>query len=562
MANSFKLTLLLLMIYSIGVFSQTELNDTTKVVDGMKIYIPGEGKVTVNYGKKIGDDPLFQDSSKIETEVKYFFLDKKKNADFKVNTIKAPKIRMVEPLEKIRNRYVSFGINDFKTVPMATLSYSTLRNRKYNAGFDMSHFSQKQNVGSPIDALYGNSLVSIYGKRFFDGKLIYGSADYENNVFNFHGFDKSQFDDFDPKDFKRGVGKFTVESGIKSIFKDNSRWRYDINLNYNELSLDEMSTIEHRADFNLELNKYVNLTKYEWFKGVFNLDYSASFLNSARPAKSHESFYFKLFPSFDLKFNEIDFTAGIKAFYQTNTKKFNSIPYLEGDWSFVKNVIHIFGRFQNDFRRLSYIDYVYQNPFLANDQDILNVNLPIDFTGGIKGAFSFNSSFSCGFRYRDYRSMPIYYNLSDNPTLKFNIVEDEVSHKQGFFEFLHEGKKLNLLTKLEYNMYNVVKLEAYHLPAFYGETRLGYKLQDKFVLGTDLFFYGKQLGIESFNESNRPNTITIDPIFDFNIDFRYNYSQKLGMFLKTNNILNTKHQRWDQYANYGFNMLLGIDYNF
>ena len=562
MTKSLKNILSLLIVFASSAFAQTEFNDTTKVVDGMKIYIPGEGKVTVNYGKKIGDDPLFQDSSKIETKVKYFFLDKKTTSDFKVKTIKAPKIRMVAPLEKIRKRYLAFGVNDFKTAPMAELRYSTLRNRKYNAGFDMRHFSQKQNVGSPIDALYGNSVVSVYGKRFLKEKVLYGSADYENNVFNFHGFDKDQFLYYDPKDFKRTVGKYTVETGLKSLSKDQSKWGYDLGMDYNQLSLDEMATVEHKVDFEVNINKYLIWTKYEWFKGIFNLDYSSSYLNSGRPNKDHESFYFSVFPSFDIQFKEIDFTIGMKAYYQTNNKSFSGMPYLEGDWSFVKDVLHIFGRLQNDYKRLSYLDYVYENPFIANHQDILNVSIPIDFMGGIKGAFSANSSFSLGFRYRNYQSMPIYYNLSDNPTLEFNVVEDKVVNRQGFLEFLHEGKKLNALTRIEYNLYDVFDLEAYHLPAFYGETRLGYKLQDKFVLGTDLFFYGKQLGIESFNQNGRPNTITINPIFDFNIDFRYNYSQKLGAFLKTNNILNTKHQRWDQYANYGFNILIGVDYNF
>mgnify|MGYP001368457503 FL=1 len=104
MTKSLKNILSLLIIFSTSALAQTGFNDTTKIVDGMKIYIPGEGKVTVNYGKKIGDDPLFQDSSKIETNVKYFFLDKKTISDFKVKAIKAPKIRMVEPLEKIRKR--------------------------------------------------------------------------------------------------------------------------------------------------------------------------------------------------------------------------------------------------------------------------------------------------------------------------------------------------------------------------------------------------------------------------------------------------------------------------
>tara|TARA_B100001173_G_scaffold303333_1_gene305990 strand:- start:586 stop:2277 length:1692 start_codon:yes stop_codon:yes gene_type:complete len=563
MTRSFKNILVLLILFSVNAMAQTELNDTTKMVDGMKIYIPGEGRVTVNYGKKIGDDPLFQDSSKITTDVKYFFLDKKRIPEFKVKKIKAPKIRMVEPLEKIRKRFVAFGINDFKTTPMAELRYSTLRNRKYNLGFDMRHFSQKQNVGSPIDAIYGNSTVSIYGKRFLKGNTFYGSADYDNNVFNFHGFDKDQFISYNPKDLKRNVGRFKLKTGVKSISKDPLLWGYNVGVNYNQLSLDEMSSVEHRVNFDANLNKYLDWSKYEWFKGFMKLDYTASYLNSGRPTKEHESFYFKVFPSFELQFKEIDFTFGAKAFYQSDIKKLNAMPYLEGDWSFVKDVLHIFGRFQNSYKRLSYLDYIYENPFVFEDQDILNVNIPVDFMGGIKGGFSAKSSFSLGFRYRNFKSMPIYSNLSSNPTLAFNVETDKVVNRQGFLEFLHESKKLNVLTKLEYNLYDVFELDAYNLPAFYGETRLGYKLQDKFVLGTDLFFYGEQLGrVESSDENNRQNSIVIDPIFDFNIDFRYNYSQKLGAFIKTNNILNTKHQRWDQYANYGFNILIGVDYNF
>lgn len=560
---SFKNIIPLLLLITGAVNAQVAESDTIKgKVDGSVIKLDGDGKVTVNYGNKIGDDPLYQDSAKIKTEVKYNFLDKKAASNFKVKTIKAPKIRMVEPLDKIRKRYVAFGINDFSTAPMAELSYATLRNRKYSAGFDMTHFSQKQGVGAAIDALYGNSTVALYGKKFFDGKTVYGSADYENNVFNFYGYDADQFLLSNEKDFKRGVGKFSVTTGITSNLKDQTKWGYDVNFNYNELSLDNMATVEHKVDLNANANKYMEWKKFDWFKGVFNLDYQASYLNSGRPLSDHESFFFKVFPSFDLKLKELDLTFGGKAFYQTDNKKFNGMVYLEGDFAFVKDVLHIFGRFQNDYKRLSYLDYVQENPFVANFQEIVNVNTPIDFMGGIKGAFSSNSSFSLGFRYRDYKSMPLYYNLSSSPTMEFNVVTDAVINRQGFAEFLHEGKKLDLLTRVEYNLYDVYNNEAYHLPAIYGETRLSYKMQDKFVLGTDLFLYGKQLALDSFDSNGKPVTKTLDAIFDFNIDIRYNYSEKLGAFIKTNNILNTKHVRWDQYANYGFNLLVGIDYNF
>lgn len=559
---SLKYYIVLFLFTASAVHAQVASADTTGKIPGMKIKLKGTGNVTVNYGKKIGDDPLFKDSAKIETTVKYEFFDKKAPSNFKIKTIKAPKLRMSEPLEKINKRYVAFGVNDFRTSPMAQLSYSTIRNRDYSAGYDMKHFSQQQATGEPIDALYGNSEVSLYGKKFYQGRMLYGSADYENNTFNFFGFDESQFLQVNEEHLKRGVGRYHLKGGVKSNLNDETKWGYNLNLDYNALSMDEMVTIEHKADFNGSANKFMEFRKYDWFKGVFHMDYSASYLNSGRPNLEHESFLFNLFPSFDLKLDQMDLKVGFKTFYQTDNKKLNPMAYIEADFSFVKDVLHIFGRLQNDYQRLSYLDYVYQNPFVANNQEILHLNTPIDFMGGFKGAFSSNSSFSVGLRYRYFSSMPLYYNLESNALRQFQVLTDEVTNRQLFAEFIHEGKKLNLLAKGEFNKYDVYNNEAYQLPEIYMETRLSYKVQSKFVLGVDLFFYGEQLGLESFDNNNLPKTIKIDPIFDFNIDFRYNYSKKLGAFLKTNNILNTNHQRWDQYSNYGFNMLVGVDYNF
>ena len=314
---------------------------------------------------------------------------------------------------------------------------------------------------------YGNSEVSLYGKKFFEGKLLYGAANYENNTLNFFGFNNDQFIQISEKQLERGVGRYHVTGGVKSNLKDETKWGYHVNLDYKALSLDNMATVEHKVDFNGSANKYMEWKKYAWFKGVFHMDYSASYLNSGRPGLDHESVLFNIFPSFDLKLDQMDLKVGAKTFYQTDNKKLNAMAYAEADFSFVKDVLHIFARFQNDFQRLSYLDYIYENPFVANNQNILNISTPIDFMGGFKGAFSANSSFSLGLRYRDFASMPLYYNLESNPLRQFEIITDRVENQQIFAEFLHEGKKLNLLARGEYNTYNVYENEAYQLPEIY-----------------------------------------------------------------------------------------------
>ena len=96
----------------------------------------------------------------------------------------------------------------------------------------------------------------------------------------------------------------------------------------------------------------------------------------------------------------------------------------------------------------------------------------------------------------------------------------------------------------------------------YTEVNANYNIQDKIVIGADLFLYGKQIALKDFDISNRPITAELDPIFDFNLNIKYNYTKRLGGFLRLNNLLNTKHVRWDQYSSYGLNFLFGVGYSF
>lgn len=537
----------------------TERGSTSNI----NIVITGDGEATYNYGKKIGDDPIFIDTTKVETDIKYEFYDEKINSNFQVSTIKAPRIKVSDPLSKIYKRYVAFGINDFSSAPMAQIKYNTLYNRKYSTGFELNHFSQKQGVGAPADARYGESEITLYGKRFYDNKTLYGDFTYNHHLFNFYGINTNQLLQWDAQQLNRNVSNFDIVAGVKSTYKDDAKWGYDVSLNYLQLSMDQMRVVEHRADFKSTIKRYMTWKKYTWFKGVFNSDFDVSYLYAGLPADNHQSAFVKIFPRFNFKLKELDLKVGGKVFYQTDDERdFNVMVHADADFKFVKDVLHFFARLDNNFQRLSYLDYVYENPFIANVEDVVNRSTPLDFSGGVKGAFTKNLSFNVGFNYAYHTQMPLFYNLGNNPFGSFSVLTDEVTQKRGFVEFIHEGKKLNVLTTAQYSVYDVAKNEAYHLPNFYAETRLSYKVQDKFVLGTDLFFYGNQLGLESFDANGKPVTVTLDPIFDFNIDLRYNYSKKLGAFLRTNNILNTKHVRWDQYASYGFNFLLGVDYSF
>ncbi len=549
------ISLIILMLSSCFVFSQEEKKSPDEV-----IIMEGPAKLTHKYGAKIGDDPIFKDTVKVDSEVGYSFVDKKVNSNFQVKAIKAPKLNMLEPLVKLYKGYVALGVTDFKSPPYFDFNYSTIRNRHYNAGFALNHISQEQKIDGNQNARYTNSNAMFFAKKFYKKSTWYSSLDYDYNSFRSYGFNDTQVDGSDEEALLFGYSIANVETGLMSNVKKKGRFGYDVSVAYDQFLEDQLAVAEHKVGLASNFNWKVKTNPLDF---IMDVDFGASYLNSANTSEEHSSIVFDLGFKVNKKSEKYDVSVGVKSFFQTdNERSLWAFPFIEADYSFVKDVLHAFGRLTTDFSRKSYLDFADVNPFITDREAVVTTITKQDFMAGLKGAFNSKSSFNVGMRYKNMVDMPLYYNVGDFGYNKFQILKDDVKQRQLFAELMWDGKKLDFGVKGEYNTYDVYKNEAFHLPNIYGELNASYNIQNKIEVGTEMFFYGKQLGLESFDSQNRPITKDLDPIFDFNFNIKYNYSKRLGAFLKVNNILNTKHVRWDQYSSYGLNFLFGIGYSF
>lgn len=554
-----KFFILLVSVLGMSVHAQVQ-TDSVGVLGSKSYNVDGDGKLTYRYGKKIGDDPVFKDTVKVDSEVGYSFIDKKLNSDFEVKPIKAPKLNMLEPLQKIYKAYGAIGVNDFETPPYFDFNYSSIRNRHYNAGFGMHHISQQQDINDAEEARYSNSEVNFFGNKFYKNKTWYSSVDYAFNTFRFYGFNPEDIKEINEDEIAHGYSILNAETGLKSNVKGKKKSGYDIKLNYDQLIENHFAVAEHKVELESKLNKYVKTNAIDF---IADLDFGISYLNSGRVGDDHASTLFDLAVTATKKSEKYDLVVGFKSFFQTTQKRqIWAFPFIEADYSVVKDVLHVYGRVTTDYNRNSYLDYVVQNPFISNEEDVITSITKQDIMGGLKGAFNSKSSFNIGLRYKNHSNLPLYYNIGNQYYNKFKLIADRVEHRQAFAEFAWDGKKLDFSAKGQYNIYDVYKNEAFHLPNLYAELGASYNLQDKIEVGTQVFMYGKQLALEEFDTDGRPLTKDLDGFVDFNININYHYTKRLGAFLKVNNILNTKQTQWDQYANYGLNFLFGVDYSF
>lgn len=535
------------------------------------ILLTGGGEVSIEKGKKISEQPVFVDTVNVKVDVSYNTIDKKVENNFKVETIKPPKLLIMEPLDKLSHGQLDLGLNDFKSPPFLNFTYSTLRNKDYNAGIKIRHFSSDLSVKNLSSTRFTETGAGVYGKKFYKNMVVSGSADYNYNTFRNFGYDPSLFNISENSD-KRFYSIFDLNGGVESRNKERSAWHQKAQARYQQL-FGKVNIEEHLISasysghtYNLFKGKVDSLLPEKDFVRMSSVELSVQHLLSKDTTFLVESTLFdvSLFgyklkgKGFNVKLNPIRST-----FLSNKNRALLWTPTVEIDYAIAKDIFILYGGFERKLERNHYLTYMQQNPFIGANLPHTNTLTNYHISAGLKGALTSKTTFNLGAHYRDVKDFVLFVNdVNSKATRVYNVITDDVIHKQVFGELMYENKKVKTGILVEYNVYEVFNNEAYHLPAIKAQAFASYNVQDKFSIGTDIFYYGKQLALDVVAATIPVTTIELKPILDFNISIDYHYSDKLGAFLKVNNILSTKHQRWNQYPNYGINVLGGVSYTF
>lgn len=561
-----KYLVLLLTINSSFLVAQNADSDDKK---GTTFVLTGGATVSFEKGKKISEEPSFEDTVKVKMDVNYLSIDKKVSNDFYVETINPPKLLIMEPLEKIYHGNFDLGLNDFKSPPYFKFNYSTLRNKDYSAGVILRHFSSDLKMKSLAETRFTENNIELFGKKFYKRTVVNASADYDYNTFRNYGYDPVLFS-VPTKDNQLYYSLLNLNASIETRNDDDRKFHHAAKVNYKQLFA-KYAVQEHLIDVQLRTHSYnlfsgqidSLLSKDKYLRMTY-FELSGEHLLSTDSSLITEGTLFKVGVGYKLKSTNLTVDAKPLGFtFLTNRTGIRWTPNVNVDYAIAKDILIVYAGFNRSLDRNYYMTYFQNNPFIGADLPNVNTLLDYHVSVGLKGSLSSKTTFNLGLNYKDFRDYVLFVNdVNSLGNRKFNIITDDVVQKQFFGEMIYENKKLKTGAFAEFNIYEVFKNEAYHLPAFKAQVYAKYNVQGKFNLGTDLFYYGEQLALNTIAATIPVSTILLKPIFDFNINVEYHYSDRLGAFLKVNNILSTQHQRWNQYPNYGINILGGVSYTF
>jgi hypothetical protein len=418
-------------------------------------------------------------------------------------------------------------------------------------GFDLFHYSAN-NDNKVENQKFSNSLANINAAYYNDfGFSIDGDLGYKRDVVHFYGYNDLD-DDF--------VGELTyAEDDVKQIF---STIYAKAQLRNNQPTV---ADIDYGADidfYNLQDNYAARETGFrlsgemtKWFdeRHPVNAKVIVDFTNYQDTASQNlNNFFFQ--PSYAYHGDRFRVKVGVNL--ASHQDEFYVFPDIEAAANFIDNILTAFVGARGDLYKNNFQNLTDYNPFLSSRVSIRN-SFNNRFYGGIKGEI-IGIDYRVEASYEDVDNLALFTsNLDSIP--RFNVVYDTANIVTLAAEVsapLFEN--FELIGSFAQRVYSTSNNDkAWHLPSLTLNVGASYKLLDeKLTVRGDLFI---ENGVPVPTADGSKN---LNGLLDLNGSAEYMFSDNIGGFVRVNNLLNNRRQRWRHYPTFGLNALVGVTAKF
>jgi len=519
--------------------------------------------------------PDMTDTSVISPVISYEIRTNPYTPPYTISPLR-PATMVPDPLNKLYNSYIKAGLGNYLS-PLGEVSITNQRSKKGMAGFYAGHYSSGGKVsldnGEKRFAGYMDNNASLYGKKFLEGSLLYGSADFSQKVRYAYGYDTS-FPDYDPakKDIRLNYISTGATAGIRSFNRDSSEISYKAELSFNFFSSGK-SRNENNLNLSAEASKnfkgfYTGTAlDYRYFKPAADISSSGVWILSLSPylKKKTEEWDFKLGASVLLD-RELDDAAKLRL-YPDFRFSFGIVPY------YARFFAELSGKLEtNRPETLTGI-----NPFIIPDTMLYHVRStsnPVILSSGFTGETGLD-----GF-YRIYAS----YTIADNLVMFSNYASFDALnvYQRGnyFLPVFDDAEILSLNGETAGRINNYLKFtaaaswfrytltnynSAWGLPDWTAKIKLEYNLRNKIIADFRINATGNRKALQTTDDLETAMTTTREISLNSNVTFglgaEYRYTKILSFWIKFNNISFSKYYEWAWYPSQRFNFMAGFTYS-
>jgi hypothetical protein len=499
---------------------------------------------------KIRRNPDMNSNKVFKPVLTYSVIDKKLNLNSNIKELQAQQMAD-ERLSVLSNNYIKVGAGNFNTA-QAEAYFNSGRDAALQTGAYLKHLSQQGNLEKQQ---LSNQEMGIFGRSVADNYSISGNLSYDRRSTFFYGFVPTSSAAIDKS--KQGFSTIAAEAEIMNNYSQSSPFNYAASINaYQFSTIDDAkeSSVLLRGSFNKEIS-------------LFNvgLNTSADFTSTKDATYNLGNNILRANPYLNFKGKGYDLILGANIVQEFGANsRLNIFPSVSAELPVVPEYAVVFAGLNGDVLKTSIRDLALENPFLNKNLAIKNSLERINVQAGVKGNVGAEFGYKIMGFYKNIDNMQLMVNnqsivnrfdvIYDNGTSTIFGLEGELNVKAS--DVFSIGGKAQLF---KYDLAN--QTHAWFKPTLRLISNARAQVNQKLFLDAELLFQG---------ETNaRVNTIgggfsssTLKGFIDLSAGAEYKVHNKIGVYLRANNLTGQSYQRYLYYPKMGLTLLGGANYSF
>lgn len=519
-----------------------QLPEATRNFDKIKIEPPAKGDQQVKYS--------FQDFQLPSNNL---------NPSVRVLTIKQ------EELAPLLGNYAKAALGNYGSLYGKLYLHNT-RDNAASYGVNLSHISSAKGPVDGKNSASSQSSLGLNGETYSGPLTLGGSLDLGHERYNFYGY-KPQNDRPDADSLKHAFNRAAAKVYLRNRAAD-AQFQYDLSAGFNFWK-DNLEARESNFLVGLQSKYYLTENTRVAINGDASFISYKDSLTVSRP-------YVQVTPAFEVDLDRLDISLGATIGYTGDTvgtaKQLSVNPAVRLGYTVAEDKFVVFAGLGGGLQRVTMYDLSTENPWLGRNQRVADTHrgpsLFFGFNASPVRALEVNAKVTVAQDQNLY-----FYNNSMRDQSRFDLVYDRKSTQllNVHGEVLYNAaERFRLGFKGDYNGYKVHSLEkAYHRPAFQGSVFGTYNMNEKLLLGAQLYTLSSSFGSEfipgTFEPAYTPDRLApkaTDSVIDLNLRADYRFSENLSIFALGNNLLGRKYERFLYYPVKGVNVLAGVTYEF
>ena len=529
---------------------KTETGSTPGITEEIEVVRPY--KPVLADASKIRRSPDLNSKKPFKPTLSYNVLDNRLELNSDIKQLQAQQL-VAEQRAALRNNLVKIGVGNLNT-GLGEIYINNGNDEALQAGFFLKHLNQE---GSINGQKISQQEAAVFGRSIMDAITLNGELGFDRLRTNFYGVTPGNLD----PDADVEKQRFSTISLKGELLKNQSE-NNEAEFNYAaKADLYLLRSYDEGKENSFAISAFLNKA---WNQFNFGVNTSADFTKTRDAAYDIANNLFRVNPYIKFQGANYKLILGLNLVQEFGTdSRTNLLPAVSAEFPVVPGYATIFGGFTGDVLKSSLRNFSNENPYLMNNIGIANAVEKSNIYGGVRGNGGAGFGFKAAVFFKSIQDMPLFVNNPTDPR-KFDVIYDDGNSKIVGFEgevSVNASETFTWTGKINMNNYKMsTEKEAWHKPDFRLISNARLSVNNKVAVDAEVVLNGQsQAKIFAALEESQ---VSIKSFVDFSAGAEYRFREKVGLYLRVNNMFGNGYQQYLYYPKFGLNVLGGFNYSF